>query len=114
MPKAVTANRLTDGIVVFYDPAFRWVESLQSAALFDTKEASAAALKRANFDVAANLIVDPFDFEVIVEDGVIGAATMRDAIRANGPTIHRDHGKQAQEANQTKSDNERQNFDVSL
>jgi hypothetical protein len=114
MPKAVTANRLTDGIVVFYDPAFHWVESLQAAALFATKQECAAALERAKADIDRNLIIDPFEFDVIVENGVIRAAHMRDAIRANGPTIHRDHGKQAREAKRANSDNERQNFDVSL
>ena len=94
--KAVTANRLTDGIVVFYDPSFRWVENLQHAALFASKDEVAAALKRAGSDVTANIVVDPFDFDVIEENGKLRAAHLRDAIRADGPTVHLDHGKQAE------------------
>jgi sulfite reductase (NADPH) hemoprotein beta-component len=98
MPKVVSANRLTDGAVVFLGPQDRWVELLPEAEIFDGEAAIAAALERAKAAEAGNLVLDCDAFEVTGSGPTIAAAHLRDAIRAAGPTVHLDHGKQARPA----------------
>jgi len=56
---------------------------------------AAAALARASQDVAASLIVDPYAIEVELRNGHYAPKALREAIRAAGPTVRRDLGKQA-------------------
>jgi hypothetical protein len=95
MPQVISANRLTDGHVVFLDAHGAWVERLNDAATFAEKPAIEAATKRAEQDVANNRVVDVLPFDVKVEGASIIAVTLRDKIRTLGPTVHPDHGKQA-------------------
>jgi hypothetical protein len=95
MPQVVSANRLTDGTVVFLGPQDRWVELLSEAEIFDGEAAISAALARAKAAEARNLVLDCAAFEVTGSGPTIAAVHLRDAIRAAGPTVHRDHGKQA-------------------
>lgn len=95
MPQVVSANRLQDGVVVFVGPEGRWVERLDEAIVFDDKQAGDAALERAQADERANLVLDLNAFEIVRSSKGIRAAHLRDAIRAAGPTVHLDHGKQA-------------------
>jgi len=92
LTQIVTANRLIDGIVVFQDDAGGWSEDFARA---DVHEDAAAALARASLDVAASLIVDPYAIEVELRNGRYAPKALREAIRAAGPTVRRDLGKQA-------------------
>lgn len=94
--QALTANRLSDGIVVYLTADNRWAESLQDAEVAEGKEASEALLARAAPSVAKNEVVEPYLFEVAREDGGIRAASVRETIRQAGPTVRRDLGKQAE------------------
>lgn len=94
--QAVTANRLSDGIVVYLTAAGRWSESLQEADVAEGKEAAEALLARSEPAVADNTVVEPYLFEVAKEDGVIRAASVREVIRQAGPTVRLDLGKQAE------------------
>ena len=93
MSQIVTANRLADGIVVFQDGAGGWSEDFARAAVHDD---AAAALARAAEDVAASLVVDPYAVEVALRNGHYAPKALREAIRAAGPTVRRDLGKQAE------------------
>ena len=93
LTEIVTANRLIDGIVVFQDDAGGWSEEFARAAAHDD---AAAALARASQDVAASLIVDPYAIEVELRNGHYAPKALREAIRATGPTVRRDLGKQAE------------------
>jgi sulfite reductase (NADPH) hemoprotein beta-component len=95
MPKVISANRLTDGAVVFLGLQDRWVETLPEASIFDGEAAISAALVRAKAAEARNLVLDCDAFEVTGSGATVAAVHLRDAIRAAGPTVHRDHGKQA-------------------
>ena len=88
----LTANRLIDGIVVFQDEAGDWSEDFARASVC---EDASAALARAGEDVAASLIVDPYAIEVELRNGHYAPKALREAIRAAGPTVRRDLGKQA-------------------
>jgi hypothetical protein len=93
LTQIVTANRLIDGIVVFQDASGGWSEDFARAA---AHEDAAAALARAGEDVAASLIVDPYAIEVELRNGHYAPKALREAIRATGPTVRRDLGKQAE------------------
>ncbi len=95
MRYAISANRLRDGLVVFFAPGETWVEQLADARLFDAEAEAESALERARADEKKNLIVEAFVFAV--KAGAQGpvANHIRDAIRATGPTVRRDLGKQA-------------------
>ena len=98
MPQVVSANRLSDGIVVFQDSAGGWVESLGGAAILNDKAALASALALAAQAVAGNVVVDvaPVDVELTSRGPL--PTHIRDRIRAAGPTVRQDHGKQAARA----------------
>ena len=95
MPQVVTANRLTDGIVVCLAPGGKWVERLSEASVLEGKQAVEAALSEGQAAIARNQVVDVFAFDVTVTPAGPQANHIRDRIRAMGPTVHPDHGKQA-------------------
>jgi Protein of unknown function (DUF2849) len=96
MPDVITANRLADGVVVFQTADAGWSEDFNRVALLLDAEAAKAALARANEDATRNLVVDPYAFAVEVRNGHVVPKALREAIRASGPTVRRDLGKQAQ------------------
>lgn len=98
MQQVITANRLRDGIVVFVAPENRWVERLADAAVFTSVDASAAALQSAQKDVSSNAVLDIYAIDVLERGGVVRPAKLREAIRAQGPTVHPEHGKMAGQA----------------
>lgn len=97
--QVLTANRLSDGAVV-YGAHGRWVERLEEAELLSSKAEVEARLAQAKEDVARNLIIlDGEDhnrvMEVVRENGVIRPLRVRERIRALGPSVRPDLGKQA-------------------
>ena len=90
----ITANRLGDGVVVFLNNA-NWVETLTQGSLFGNADAVAAALVQAKADEARDVVVEPYAIDVVDRNGTPHAKHLREAIRAAGPTIRRDLGKQA-------------------
>jgi Protein of unknown function (DUF2849) len=87
VPKIISANRLADGIVVYAGYAGAWVERLNEALVFSGKEEAEAGLTLAQGDVARNLIVEPFVVDVTRDAAGLRPSTLRDSIRAHGPTI---------------------------
>ena len=95
MPDVITANRLADGVVVFQTADAGWSEDFNRAEVLPDAEATKAALARAAEDMTRNLVVDPYAFAVEVRNGHAVPKALREAIRAAGPTVRRDLGKQA-------------------
>jgi len=95
MPDVITANRLTDGVVVFQTVVEAWTEDFNRAAVLADPQATAAALARAKQDEADNLVVDAYAVPVEERNGHVAPKALREAIRAAGPTNRRDLGKQA-------------------
>jgi len=87
MPKFVSANRLSDGIVVYLGADGAWLAAWDEARPFADGAEAEAALAAAREDARRSLVVDPFLVEV--ESGAVGLRpiTLRNAIRARGPTI---------------------------
>lgn len=91
--KAVVANRLIDGEVVFWK-AGRWVERFGDAELFDVEcpiEDAVAAGK-----AQPTVVVDVYAIDLVRSDGVWAPLSYRERIRALGPTNEPTHGKQAE------------------
>lgn len=80
---------------MYLTAAGEWSDWLKDAAVADGKEACQALLAKALPFVASQHIVDPYLFEISVEDGVIIPSSVREKIRMAGPTIRLDLGKQA-------------------
>ena len=90
----LTANRLTSGNVVYWH-ADGWVEAFIDGDVFAEKEKAERALDAAGGFVAKNLVVAPYLFEVREDGGKIWPVKEREVIRAAGPTVRKDLGKQA-------------------
>ena len=101
MPDVITANRLADGVVVFQtdDAPTRdagWSEDFNRAVVLPDAAATKAALARAAADADRNVVVDVYAFAVEARNGHVVPKALREAIRAAGPTVRRDLGKQAE------------------
>lgn len=90
MAQKLTANRLVDGLVLYWRGG-DWTESFAEGEVFDTDAAADAALAAARGSVARNLVVAPYLFEL--KDGL--PLKEREIIRAAGPSVRTDLGKQA-------------------
>jgi hypothetical protein len=87
MPKIISANRLSDGLVVYLSPAGTWTEALGQAECLKDNDAAATRLARAREDIARNLVVDPFLVELADDQKEPRPISLRDQIRELGPTI---------------------------
>lgn len=93
--QAITANRLRDGVVVFLGTGAAWVESFADAALFAGGDAGAALASAKALAERGQFAVDVYAFEVETENGAPIPVKMRERIRAFGPSVGLDLGKQA-------------------
>jgi hypothetical protein len=91
--KALTANRLTDGEVVFWK-AGQWVERFADAELFDDEAQATEAEGHAKCQTT--VVVEPYLIDLLDADGIWAPVSYRERIRALGPTNHLAHGKQAE------------------
>jgi hypothetical protein len=94
MQEMMTANRLTDGLVVFLDAAGGWTEDFHKGALIEGAEAKARAMALAARSATDNLVVDPYPIELELRAGHLAPKALRERIRATGPTVRTDLGKQ--------------------
>lgn len=87
MPKVISANRLGDGIVVYAGRDGAWATRLSQAKIFASKTEAETALLVAQNDAKRNLVVEPVVVEITEDASGLRAVTLREAIRALGPTI---------------------------
>ena len=92
----MTANRLSDGAVVYFDAAGGWSLNFAEAATVSDDVAAEALLDRAMPAVKARLIVEPYLMEVALDPDGWRPTRERERIRAAGPTVRLDLGKQAE------------------
>jgi Protein of unknown function (DUF2849) len=93
-PQMLTANRLVDGDVLYWKGG-DWVLALKDGDVFAEPQDADAALAAAQEYVSANVVVNPYLFEVRVKADGIHPVKEREIIRAAGPTVREDLGKQA-------------------
>ena len=94
MPKILTANTLGQGEVVYFNAEHGWVFGIEEAEILADENAR-DVLKAASEWVRRREIVNPYLFGVRVEGGQVTPLKAREVIRAAGPTVRRDLGKQA-------------------
>ncbi len=86
---AVTGNRLRDGVPVYFTAAATWSPAIDDAASVVTSAAE-ALLREAESRSAAgspNAVIAPYLIEVVAATGRLEPVTLRERIRAFGPTV---------------------------
>ena len=83
----LTANRLSDGSVVFLDFEGAWNESIDIALVARTTQEVAELDSRGAFDAAQNLVVEPYLVEVREAEGCLVPVRQRERVRAAGPSM---------------------------
>lgn len=92
MPQVLTANRLSDGAVVYWAADRQWTEKLEQASIVVDAAAAEAEGKRAQ---EARLLVGAYLMDVRMDGTKLHPVKMRELIRAAGPSVRLDLGKQA-------------------
>jgi hypothetical protein len=95
--QVISANRLTDGLVVYLTADGGWSERIADAQIVDTERAgdAEAALATAADAADRQIVVEPYAIDIDERDGERRPTKYREFIRAKGPTVRRDLGKQA-------------------
>ena len=92
--KALTANRLIDGDVVFWKDG-QWVERFADAQLWADDD-PAAPEAEGHGKAQPTVVVDVYLIDLIESEGLWAPLSYRERIRALGPSNHLHHGKQAE------------------
>jgi hypothetical protein len=92
----ITANRLRDGIAVFLTRSGEWSEVIDEAVLALEPQAAAALEARAKDDERKTLVTGAYLVDAERLNGRVRAAHIRERMRALGPTVRLDLGKQAE------------------
>jgi len=90
----LTANSLRDGEVVYWRDG-AWVTALSDAEILEDDTNAEAALAAAGAFVKGRIVVNPYLFEARIAGGKISPIKEREIIRAAGPTVRTDLGKQS-------------------
>ena len=104
MAQIVLASRLADGRVVFLargstKTAVEWAALIKDSAVAKDDATAAELLAMGEADAhARHLVVDPYLVDVEGEGDTLTPTKYREVIRALGPTIRQDLGKQAEGA----------------
>jgi hypothetical protein len=85
--QAVTGNRLHDGAVIFRTAHDTWSTRLSDAQTASDEASAAQLLAAAERDAAKAIVVGPYLFAVSNAGGQLQAVTLRERIRATGPTV---------------------------
>ncbi len=83
----ITANRLDDGIVVYFLSQGKWVEDIQQAKPIADADVE-SAMDEAKKDSKARLVVSIYHFPIAIQGGKIITLSAKEEIRAlHKPTI---------------------------
>lgn len=93
--QVITANRLDDGLAVFFDTHATWSASISEAAVVEKGEEADARLADASTADNQLIVVGPYLIDVDVEGGNITPVRYREKIRTLGPSVRPDLGYQA-------------------
>jgi hypothetical protein len=82
MPSVITANRLTDGVVVYLASDGEWSEQIANARVADTDEETKALEAEAENAVRERRIVGAYPMPIALRDGAVDPLSVRERIRA--------------------------------
>ncbi len=88
--QVMTANRLSDGAVIYLDGENNWVEDLEGAAITRTEAEVEKLTSLAEDAVRNRVVVGPYLFAVEPRDARFIPVSQREHIRALGPTAGTD------------------------
>jgi hypothetical protein len=91
--KALTANRLIDGEVVFWK-AGQWVERFADAELWADDDAAGLEAE-GHAKTQIKVVVEPYLIDLMESEGLWAPVSYRERIRALGPS-NLNHGKQVE------------------
>ena len=93
--RVLTANRLSDGLVVFLTAGGGWSEWIDDADVARDPAATAELEKVGEAAVQNQRVVDPYLVDVTQTDSGIVPVQHRERMRTKGPSVRLDLGKQA-------------------
>ena len=85
--KIVTANRLSDGTVVYLAPGGKWTARISGSDVARDAAAVARLSRTAELAVQMQRIVGPYVVDIEDPDGEGRPVRLRERIRSRGPTI---------------------------
>jgi hypothetical protein len=85
--RMIIANRLNDGLVVFYTAGGGWSLDIAEGLVIAAEAEETEILAAAKADETHCKIIDPNLIDVTVDGGKPRPVAIREAIRAFGPTI---------------------------
>jgi len=88
-------NDILSGRVVYLTKDGGWSEQIADAVTFETPEDEARLKQIVDAAFEARRVVDVLPIEIIVENGSIRPLVYRERVRAQGPSVRTDLGKQA-------------------
>jgi hypothetical protein len=86
MPNVVTANRLTDGIVVYLAPDGGWIEDIARARFAESEDETQALEQIGEQAVKDRIVVAMYAMPVEIKDGAVDPLSVREKIRASHRT----------------------------
>ncbi|MEL7304805.1 MAG: DUF2849 domain-containing protein [Myxococcota bacterium] len=89
MSSVATANRLRDGVAVYFTGT-SWSESFLDGEVADDKAAAQDLLERAQRDEVSNLIVAAYLIKVEESDGERRPVDKKERVRLVGPSVRPD------------------------
>jgi uncharacterized protein DUF2849 len=84
----VTANRLSDGRVVYLGEGERWIEALRGSRIARSEDEAKTLLAIGADAEKQRQVVAPYLIDVVVEDGRVWPVRYREVVRAVGPSTH--------------------------
>lgn len=94
----MTGYRLTDGIVIWLTADNEWSEWVEDAATAAAAAEADALTAQAKEWERRNQVYEIYLVDVALKDGKPWPVKMREAMRAQGPSIHPQFGKQSERA----------------
>jgi Protein of unknown function (DUF2849) len=85
--RMIIANRLNDGLVVFYTAEAGWSVDIAAGVVIDEPAEETRLLAEAQADEVRCKVVEPSLIDVTVDHGAPRPVAIREAIRAFGPTV---------------------------
>jgi hypothetical protein len=86
MPNVITANRLTDGIVVYLAPDGGWIEDIARARFAESEDETQALEHIGEQAVKDRIVVAMYAMPVEIKDGAVDPLSVREKIRASHRT----------------------------